>query len=410
MEHVKYLIIGAGPAGLTFANRLLDGEEHSFLLLERDGEPGGLCRSMAVDDGYMDIGGGHFLDVRRPLVNAFLFRFLPETEWNRFSRDSRIAIRGQLIHHPLEANIWELALEDQIEYLKSIAAAGCNAGAAAPEAFVPWIYWKLGDRIAEDYMIPYNRKMFGEGLTRLGTYWLDKLPNVSFEETLRSCLVRRAYGTQPGHAEFYYPKDYGYGEVWLRMGKQLGGRLRVGTPVRTLDFTCRQVSTAAGEAIGADCIVNTAPWRSFTELRGLDESLRQGVSRLLHTSVETRYFSGRMDTPAQWVYYPDDALPYHRILIRHNFSRSERGYWTETNANRVQPGGEEFAYRNEYNYPLNTVHKPDIMKRLLSFARERGVYGLGRWGEHEHYNSDLTVEKALSLADAFLAGEGGNDA
>ena len=29
-----------------------------------------------------------------------------------------------------------------------------------PQKFVDWIYWKLGNKIAEDYMIPYNQKMF----------------------------------------------------------------------------------------------------------------------------------------------------------------------------------------------------------------------------------------------------------
>ena len=39
------------------------------------------------------------------------------------------------------------------------------------------------------------------------------------------------------------------------------------------------------------------------------------------------------------------------------------------------------------------------MKKLLSFCEKEGVYGLGRWGEHSHYNSDLVVEKAMELAD-----------
>ena len=41
--------------------------------------------------------------------------------------------------------------------------------------------------------------MFGNDLNLLGTYWLEKLPNVSFEETLLSCLEKRAYGKDPGH-------------------------------------------------------------------------------------------------------------------------------------------------------------------------------------------------------------------
>ena len=74
----KYLILGAGPAGLTFANRLKELGEEKYIVLEKESEAGGLCRSAFVDGAPLDIGGGHFLDVRRPKINEFLFRFMPE--------------------------------------------------------------------------------------------------------------------------------------------------------------------------------------------------------------------------------------------------------------------------------------------------------------------------------------------
>ena len=57
---------------------------------------------------------------------------------------------------------------------------------------------------------------------------------------------------------------------------------------------------------------------------------------------------------------------------------------------------------NQYAYPLNTIQKPEIMKRLLDWAKKKNVFGLGRWGEHNHYNSDVTVELAIKLADRLL--------
>ena len=60
------------------------------------------------------------------------------------------------------------------------------------------------------------------------------------------------------------------------------------------------------------------------------------------------------------------------------------------------------AYRNEYTYPLNTIDKPEVMKKLLSYMKDMGIYGLGRWGEHEHYNSDRTVERAMELFETLV--------
>lgn len=399
MQKVKYLILGAGPAGLTFANRLKQNGEDSFLVLEKEEQAGGLCRSMVVDGAPLDIGGGHFLDVRRQKADDFLFGFMPKEEWDLYERDSRISFDGGYIGHPFEANIWQMKPEKQKEYLLSIAQAGCNQGEKMPSDFVDWIYWKLGKKIAEEYMLPYNEKMFGDNLNALGTYWLEKLPNVSYEETKLSCENRHAYGKQPGHAQFYYPKKYGYGELWLRMQTALKNKIILNCPVTEMNFTDRTVTCQDGNVYAADYMITTVPWMEFTSLTGMPEELKQKIKELRYSSLQIEYFPENRDVDAQWIYYPQRELSYHRILVRHNFCPGSRGYWTETNTDRVEPENGHFRYTNPYAYPLNTITKPSVMKSLLPWAKQKRVYGLGRWGEQEHYNSDLVVELALKLAD-----------
>lgn len=398
MEIYDYLILGAGPAGLTFGNLLRKkAPDRTFLVLEKEDAPGGLCRSKEVDGSALDIGGGHFLDVRRPKVNRFLFEFMPSDEWNLFDRDSRIQMDTYEIGHPFEANIWQMPQTEQVKFLKSIAVAGCNLGAPMPERFVDWVTWKLGDKIAEAYMLPYNSKMFGGELDALGTYWLNKLPNVSFEETLLSCLNRKPYGTQPGHAQFYYPKKFGYGELWERMGRALGERILYGKAVAGMNPEERTVTCTDGSVFRAKTIITTIPWKSVKEYENCDEDIVESIGELKSTGTEIRYVPENLDTKAHWIYIPNPEIPCHRILVRHNFCPGSRGYWEETNLSRVRNRNRENAFSHEYTYPLNTIGKPAIMARLLQYMRRRGVYGLGRWGEHEHYNSDRTVERAMEL-------------
>ena len=401
---MKYLILGAGPAGLTVANKLKQAGITDFLVLEREDSAGGLCRSVDVDGSPFDIGGGHFLDVRRPKVNEFLFRFMPEEEWDKYDRDSRIVINGNIVNHPIEANIWQMKTEDQVEYLKSIAIAGCNIGTEMPEAFIDWIYWKLGSKIAEEYMIPYNQKMFNRELNQLGTYWLEKLPNVSFEETLLSCLEKKAYGTQPGQAQFYYPKKYGYGELWLRMAEVIRDNMEYGKTVKGIDFTTKTVTTSDGIRYQAESIITTIPWMEFDEITGMPDKLKASIGELKFSSIQTEYIADNLDTPCHWIYYPDPKLSYHRILVRHNFCHGSRGYWTETNSERIgmEEPNDNFKYMNQYAYPLNTIRKPEIMKDLLNWSKTKGVIGLGRWGEHQHYNSDVTVDLAMKLSEELV--------
>lgn len=396
MKKVKYLILGAGPAGLTFANVLKQNGIQDFLVIEKEEEAGGLCRSKMVDGSALDIGGGHFLDVRRPEVVDFLFNFMPKDEWNEYVRDSQIYVHGTHIGHPFEANIWQLDEELQQMYLESIKKAGCNNGKDKPEKFTDWIYWKLGDAVADNYMLPYNRKVYGEMLDDLGTYWLEKLPNVSYEETLLSCKEHKAFGTQPGHARFYYPKKAGFGEVFLRMADNIKENIVYNEAIKSLNVEDRTVNNK----YQGEVIINTIPLTSIDEIKGVDDDFNNRVNLLKSTGVYTEYIPEKLDTTAQWIYYPDEDIEYHRILVRHNFLQDSNGYWTETTSERYMKFSHSNpdTFYNEYAYPLNTIGKNENMAVLLDVLKSKGIYGLGRWGEWQHYNTDVVIEKALNMA------------
>ena len=158
--------------------------------------------------------------------------------------------------------------------------------------------------------------------------------------------------------------------------------------------------TLTGEEYEAEVIVTSVPWNEFKEITGMPENIVKSIRELKHSSIETRYVSETLDTKAQWIYIPDAEVPYHRILVRHNFCGESNGYWLETRKERCTSfqGNNDFHYMNEYAYPLNTISKPQIMEQLLAFTKSKCIYGLGRWGEHCHYNSDVVAELAMKLA------------
>jgi protoporphyrinogen oxidase len=396
MEKYKYLILGAGPSGLAFAHTLLENGEKSFLILEKENQAGGLCRSEMVDGSPLDIGGGHFLDVRIPGVLDFLFRFIPENEWNLFQRKSSIDFGDYRIDYPMETNLWQLPLDQQVDHIQSLAYSGENLGIPKPDKFEEWIIWKLGKKIAEDYMFPYNRKIWSVSLDQLGTYWMEKLPSISFKEIVLSCLSRKSTGTVPAHKSFYYPKNYGYGEVWDRMGIALGNRLRLSTPVRMLNIDNRIVNNT----YTATMIINTLPWNSIS-LEGCSNDIKNAVRDLKQTGVQIDYHPNSLETEDQWVYIPDEKTSYHRILNRKGFIPGAIGCWTETNLKRANKESQR-KYINEYAYPLNTVNKPQQIKTILDYSEKRKVFGLGRWGTWEHINSDIAVFKAIGLAEKLV--------
>lgn len=393
MNHFRFIILGAGPAGLAFAHTLRTLGEESFLVLEKESQAGGLCRSIDLDGSPLDIGGGHFLDNKIPDALDLVFRFLPQRDWNEYNRISRINLHGMEIDYPLEANLWQLPVNSQADFLESIARAGCVTNKPIPDSFSEWIYWKLGTRIAEEYMLPYNRKLWSTDLNELGTYWLHKLPDVSFRETLLSCLQQKPGGSIPAHGKFLYPRHYGYGEVWRRMGAALGEKLLLDTPVRSINVTDMVVNGS----FKADYIITTIPWTEWIACSNLPEPILQKIDSLRYSSIDLEYFNSNLPTDSHWIYEPDESKSYHRILCRHNFCSNSRGYWTETNSRRSSAAA-GWRYHNEYAYPVNTIDKPAAIAEIIHWGEKSGVMGLGRWGRWEHMNSDVAVAEGIELA------------
>ena len=189
------------------------------------------------------------------------------------------------------------------------------------------------------------------------------------------------------------------------MAERLGNNIQYKQKVTRLDFSAKEVETVEGQVYQAECIVTSIPWCSIKKLTGMPSHLKSKIKRLKHTSVQVEYIPQRLDTEAHWIYYPDPKLPYHRILVRHNFCPDSQGHWTETNGETAVKNASpnNFSNLNEYAYPLNTIGKNELMEQILGWAKTHNVIGLGRWGEHQHYNSDVTVSLAMELANKLLS-------
>ena len=74
----------------------------------------------------------------------------------------------------------------------------------------------------------------------------------------------------------------------------------------------------------------------------------------------------------------------------------------DRNKCRLTSNHSEYRYVNKYAYPMNTIGKREQMQKLLQFFEKYNVYGLGRWGEWEHYNSDVVVDRAITLVDKMV--------
>jgi len=103
-EHTdkKVIVIGAGPAGLTAAYKLCKARIGS-VVLEKDEVVGGLSRTVNYEGYRFDIGGHRFF-TKVKAVQEMWREVLPEGDFLRRKRLSRIYYNKRFFAYPLRAS------------------------------------------------------------------------------------------------------------------------------------------------------------------------------------------------------------------------------------------------------------------------------------------------------------------
>lgn len=401
-----YLIIGAGITGVTLC-KLLREKGFNVLCLEKEIEPGGLCKTKNIDGHVLDIGGGHFFNTKYQEVFDFVFKYLPKSEFNYFTRVSKILIGDHTIDYPLESNVWQLPMEEQIEYLTSIICNGENLGKPEPQNYEEWIRWKLGNLVCDNYMIPYNVKLWGVEPKEMDIDWLYKIPRVDVKEVLRYSLERKQDVNKfPAHVHFYYPKKGGFQAIFDALAKDEKLCIRCGEPVTRLRRSDN--IWIINDEYQAKNIINTIPWCDLKNALDIPTELVNDFEKIKYNRIVVSLFEKDYSEDWHWRYVPDVKKAYHREFYISNFAKDskENGIYVETNLKRFKKKEtriEEKAsladYVTEAAYPIPVIGHKQAISNILGYYREQNLFGVGRWGQHEYQNADVSMYEAIKFVD-----------
>jgi protoporphyrinogen oxidase len=406
ITRVKYLIIGAGISGVTLARIMQENKEENFLLIESEQEAGGLCRTEKIGDHFLDIGGGHFLCSKYPEVYAFIFEHIPRKEFNKYSRISKIKIDNDIIDYPIESNIWQLPLEKEISFLKSVVLNGENRYLSEPKNFEDWIKWKLGDMIAEQYMLPYNKKIWGVQSKEMDIDWLHKIPKLEVDEIIKSCLLKKSDTNKyPSHTYFFYPKKGGFQLIFDSIYQKVKEKVKLNFPAKKVVYKNKR--WVVNNQIIAEYVINTAPWPRLYNALGRPQKMKKYFEKLNSNSIVVSLFREKYRHGWHWLYVADPKIEYHRKFYIHNFCKksAKNGIYTETNykeKNTLSNRKPIYEYVNKFAYPIPTFGHANAIEKILKYYEKFKLIGLGRWGEWKYYNSDVCIYRAMNLAKEKL--------
>ena len=100
---MKTLILGGGLSGLTLGSLLKD----DFLILEKNHECGGLCRSLTSEGFTFDWGGSHIIFSKDEDVLKFMVDKLG-SNIVRNKRNTKIFFKGKYVKYPFENGLSDL--------------------------------------------------------------------------------------------------------------------------------------------------------------------------------------------------------------------------------------------------------------------------------------------------------------
>ena len=390
------VIIGGGLAGLATALRLGDVDH---LVLERETEPGGLCRSRTIDGFTFDYTG-HLLHLRDPEIIALVDELLPGA-FRKIERRAAIRSHGQLVPYPFQANTFGLPPEVVYECVAGFwstlgtsdgrvsGAAGTSgppAATATPdgdESFHDWTLRTFGPGIAKHFMFPYNRKMWLRDLRDVTADWVSwSVPKPSFDDVLKGALGMTATGLGY-NPTFRYPEAGGIGILPAAFAERVRS-VKTGCGVASVDLARRTVRTTAGETIPYDRLVCTAPLAQFLKsVEGLPPGLAEAAQALAWVDVYCLNLGiARPGALGQhWVYYPEPEYRFYRAGSPTEFS------------SRVAPAGTSSLY---VEVAVRPTDRPDEGK-LVDDCRE----GLCRAGVLKD-RDEILVRDLIRLSPAYV--------
>ncbi len=407
MEIYDYIILGGGVTGVAAARRLQQKGNDNFLLLEGEDEPGGLCRTKFVDGHHFDIGGGHVLHSKYPEVLDWIFEHIPKDNFNKFNTKVLIDLEGHPVEFPIELNLWQLPVDLQVEYLHSYIAAAGNEKKDY-DNFEDWIRNYLGDKIADNYMIPYNKKLWCLDIATLNTDWLSKIPKTDIKLVLKTIIERNSNFTEEvvSHKSFYYPKEGGFQTIFDAIYKHIEDHVELGVKVKNLKYDKENELWIIDGKYKAKKIICTIPWTVMDiEIDGFDyEEEFKNLDYL--SDVISLWEREPYEHDAHWKYIPSPDVEQHREFYIHNFAPHSKpgGVMTDINRKRWVDNGKKWKagvplceHENIYSYPLPTKVYKEAIRNILDFSKDYNLYGLGRWGQWQYFNTDQCIKQVMDF-------------
>jgi protoporphyrinogen oxidase len=424
----KTVILGGGLTGISLAYHL----KGDYQLIERDSRLGGLCKTDIIKGFYFD-KTGHWLHLRNRYTKSLVRKILGDGLVS-VERKSMVYSKGVYTPYPFQANTYGLPPRVVKECLLGFLDAwfGKALQKKEPHNFEEWIYHHFGKGIARNFMIPYNKKLFGIHPKHITSAWCDRfVPKPTLEE-----VVSGAAGENEKklgyNISFFYPKKGGI-ETLIRSFSSGLNNINLNLCPKSIEYKKRYLVLSNGTRIAYKNLVSTIPLPELLKLMpSLPAKVREAAGNLRFSSV--LYFnlglSHDVDHDYHWMYIPEEKYPYYRIgffshVVPSLAPRGKSSLYIEISHRRplkterlipmVHKGLKDMGIIRskkdiivsdirdiKYGYVIFDNNYYSSTSTIFKFLSEQGIYPAGRYGAWKYSAMEDAILEGKSLAEQII--------
>lgn len=315
MKKTKYLIIGAGISGLTFANYA----KGDYLIVEKENEVGGYCRTIKRN-GYVWDYAGHFFHFNTEEFKKKFLDKMPKDDIIYNDKCTKILYKGKFIDFPFQTNIHQLEKEEFIDCLYDLFN---KEEKDKYDNFLDMLYGKFGKSIVEKFLKPYNEKLYAVDLTKLDVDAMGRFFPYADKEAIINNMKNSKVNSY--NASFLYPKNGAASFIKILYDSLDKDKVLLDTSVVSLDLDKNKAKLSDNEEIEYEYLINTMPLNKFLKLTGGHDGL---VDEMSYNKVLVFNLGFDKSSPLckkeHWLYIPSKDCNYYRIGFYNNILGEEK--------------------------------------------------------------------------------------
>lgn len=423
----KNLIIGAGISGLTFA-----AASDDYLIIEKENEAGGYCRTIKKN-GFVWDYAGHFFHFK---TDRFRKRFIESAKPGEFVdrvKSTYIYYKGRLIDYPFQKNIHELDKEEFIDCLYDLFD---KTEKEKYGNFLDMLYGKFGRSITEKFLRPYNEKLYAVDLSKLDENAMGRFfPYADIKDIV---LNMKKGDNSSYNSTFLYPKDGAEFIIDKLLEEVRRDRIVFKATVERVDLERRTAHLSNGDDVEYENVINTAPFDVFLRMTGNADYIRLAdVLTYNKVLVFNLGFNKKSSFDSQhWLYFPDKDINFYRVGFYDNILGHDRlsmyieiGYpkdadvtdgeikrqleSTLENLRRVGITDDTFVLEDYVSILMDPAyihidaeHDGEV-RRAMAKLEESGAYSIGRYGAWTYCSMEDCMIEAEALGERLAKCGGG---